>query len=298
PLPKAKTDEEIKKENEINSKDEEYDRYLKNTGSCEGLILEGKNKKFFLKKITPPYAKFNDAYMNDNYSNYLNDIGVKNMSNTLNMYINGPFEKAKIVYTETQNAIFNCAILHTRLKIGESILKYLKGSKKGEIVKKIEQQNKNTKTQIKAKCTELLNDTTASYKQILLDNVTWHYCFYRYYLDYLNSFSRNNINSFLKKVKDKNQKSTNIFTSTNQETVENVMGYLNKQKNMISDEINHVRTTYEQSLIAYQEFENTYGIHVMLLFIYDDYLQTRENIKKLLNPIGQLIYKIPKAQKQ
>jgi hypothetical protein len=39
-------------------------------------------------------------------------------------------------------------------------------------------------------------------------------------------------------------------------------------------------------------------LHIMLLFIEDDYILLRTNLSKLLNPISQLAYKIPQAQKK
>ena len=49
-------------------------------------------------------------------------------------------------------------------------------------------------------------------------------------------------------------------------------------------------------MIAFTEFEKTYAAHIILTFIQQDYLALRESLKQLLNPIGQVIYKISNAQ--
>jgi hypothetical protein len=53
---------------------------------------------------------------------------------------------------------------------------------------------------------------------------------------------------------------------------------------------------YNLSLISYSEFERTYEMHLWLTFIFEDYINLRKNLQSLLNPVGQVIYKISNAQ--
>ncbi|HBY75012.1 TPA: hypothetical protein DEG21_04005 [Patescibacteria group bacterium] len=71
-----------------------------------------------------------------------------------------------------------------------------------------------------------------------------------------------------------------------------------KNDSQIQNEITHSKDVYEQSLVAFNEFENTYPSHIILLFIYSEYIEIRNNLNKFLSPISQLMYKIPQAQKQ
>ena len=72
--------------------------------------------------------------------------------------------------------------------------------------------------------------------------------------------------------------------------------FLVTQVSQIDREIIRVRQIYKTALVAYGEFERTYGLHLILTFIYEDYRTLRDNLKSLLNPIGQVIYKIQNAQ--
>lgn len=59
----------------------------------------------------------------------------------------------------------------------------------------------------------------------------------------------------------------------------------------IQSELSHARSTHEKAFNAYSEFEKTYAQHVVLQIIYDDYIQLRKNLRDVMNPLSQLIYK-------
>jgi hypothetical protein len=71
-----------------------------------------------------------------------------------------------------------------------------------------------------------------------------------------------------------------------------------RSQNKLNAEIAHIKEVYPQAMVAFSEFEKTYASHIVLVFIHEDYKNLRESLKKLMNPIGQLIYKISNAQKQ
>ncbi len=70
-----------------------------------------------------------------------------------------------------------------------------------------------------------------------------------------------------------------------------------RSRNKLIQEITHVKEIYPQAMVAFNEFEKTYASHIVLVFILEDYIKLRDSLKKLMNPIGQLIYKISNAQK-
>ncbi|MDQ1343745.1 MAG: hypothetical protein QG650_465 [Patescibacteria group bacterium] len=64
----------------------------------------------------------------------------------------------------------------------------------------------------------------------------------------------------------------------------------------IDREIAHTREVFPQSMVAYNEFERTYASHVVSLFVLEDYVLLRDSLKKIMNPLGQSIYKASNAQ--
>jgi hypothetical protein len=71
---------------------------------------------------------------------------------------------------------------------------------------------------------------------------------------------------------------------------------INQVSSKITTEINHTKEIFPQAMVAFSEFEKTYASHVLLEFILQDYIDLRVSLKKLLNPIGQVIYKASNAQ--
>lgn len=229
------------------------------------------------------------------YNDYLSKVWASDIPDLI--FAKWPFEKSKVLYRETVNSVFNCAILKSKLKTWESIVKYIKKwDRSSNMVAKIQKQNDDIRSMIwEYKCTTAkLEWKEFSYKKTLVNNVTYHYCNYRYYLDYLKEFYRNNVWDKIKEVNKEAWTDTWTIVSTTEKLKDDIV----KDEFKISNEINHSKTVYEQSLIAFNEFENTYPSHVVLLFIYSEYIEIRNNLNKFLNPLSQLFYKIPQAQKQ
>lgn len=224
----------------------------------------------------------------DEYKNFLNS-SFKTTS-FWNLWTNA-LEQSKFIYTETQNAIFNCAIIQTKIKVWKSIMEYLKNKNlSSNISKKIDSLNKSLQKELEKKnCNWAPNWSQANLKNALLYNTTYHYCNYRAYLDYLTNFPIYNITWPKISSKTKTPKQDKIDSA---ELSKNVV----KQWNLVQKEIMNTKHIFEQSLYAFNEFENSYWIHIMLMFIFDDYVQIRDNLTKLLNPISQLVYKIPQCQ--
>lgn len=249
------------------------------------------NKWMSLLKVeTIPFVETSVDNNSDSiYNVYLNKIGA---GWTVDISLaSWPFEKSKIIYRETVNKNFNCAILKSKLKIWNSILKYIKKSdSSSNISAKIKTQNEDLKNMISEyKCATSENSQDFWYKKALVENVTYHYCNYRHYLNYLEVDSRNNIKGFItySSGAKKDEYSVNEYKTR-----------LAKNDLQIQNEIAHSKDTYEQALVAFNEFENTYPSHIILLFIYSEYIEIRNNLNKFLSPISQLMYKIPQAQKQ
>lgn len=88
-----------------------------------------------------------------------------------------------------------------------------------------------------------------------------------------------------------NSGSASLLTNTDGAAMEII-----HSANKITQEIAHTREVFPQAMVAFTEFEKTYASHIVLEFILQDYIDLRDSLKKLLNPIGQVIYKISNAQ--
>lgn len=259
----------------------------------------------FLPMNTPDYVKykteqngneFNDAKWFDKLQKFLWNFYNSNLTATT------PFEQAKFIYTETQNAVLNCAVIRSKMKIWEVVISEItKSNKNSNLIAKIKSQNKSLQSELdKRKCWKEWVTKTTSYKQILLDNMTFHYCNYRYYLNYLSNYPEYNIDTnrpVSSKVMSPSQ-ARDKAAKRSQIEARGVTKMLKKQMDVIAKESAHAKQVYNQSIAAFTEMENTYGLHIMLLFIYDDYIKIRDNLWKILNPVSQLAYKIPQCQSQ
>ncbi len=202
-----------------------------------------------------------------------------------------PLDQAKNVYVKVQNALYNCAVLEAKLKITDKILQIMKTDTTSNVVSKIEQAKENINSEISQRwCNKAPAEWKKSYREMLLNNVTYHYCNYKNYLNYLLNYSDYNLVNPSLSSKVKRPWDDKMSTA-------DALKFSSKQTISIQEEITHAKQVYNMSVSTFSEFENTYWLHILLTLIYDDYANIRTNLWKLLNPISQLAYKIPQAQK-
>jgi|GEM_PF-1305919 len=202
-------------------------------------------------------------------------------------------EKAQFVYKETMGTVYACAVLNAKLKIIKNLLNNVTIAK-SNIKQGLEKQESLLSKQLDTKfCRNISEDKKElSIKKILLDNTTYQYCNYRQYLYYLDYSSRNNLDTYFK---SKNIPNGTTDSSALKET-DGAATYTKYQNEHIKQEIAHVKEVFPQAMVAYTEFERTYASHVILELILQDYIDLRSTLKQLLNPIGQVIYKISNCQ--
>ncbi|EKE26088.1 MAG: hypothetical protein ACD_4C00441G0006 [uncultured bacterium (gcode 4)] len=260
--------------------DSQYNEFVRQSDSLCRFNEENQN---LLKVDDPPYMSYLDPNLDSNFNEYLERLKVNASLNPEDT----PFKKATIVYKETINQMFNCAMLNSKLKIWEKILNKLsKNDSESNILKSLKNQNTNIKQLVSDNwCRDFPEtDTNTNFKVILLDNAFRQNCIYRHYLNYMDNYLKNNINVTFAK---------NSWKPLDSKTTSDL---IKKSTTDIDSEIIHSNNTLKQALVWYSEFENTYWIHVLLLFIYDDFIKMRNNLNKFLNPLSQLYYKIPQAQ--
>lgn len=279
-----------------------YERYQENVKMyCK---LEGNipNKSSLWKEwksdslIKMEQVNYADITKNDGdeeYKTYLEKIQADTFGFSAIGLSTGPtfLEKASYVYKETMGAIYACAVMNAKVRITNDLLTKIP-TKQSNLKQRLTKQLAYTRKTMEQKgCREVKDTSELSLKKSLLDNTTYQYCNYRQYLYYLDNASEKSIGDYYNPHQGGTTNVPNLIGNTDIAVQE-----LAHAANKIRAEINHTKEVYPQALVAFTEFERTYASHVLLEFILQDYIDLRDSLKKLLNPIGQVIYKASNAQ--
>lgn len=178
--------------------------------------------------------------------------------------------------------------MNSKVRIFENLLTKIP-TVQSNLKQQLTTQLKHTISAMKEKCRTITDSSELSLKKAVLDNTTYQYCNYRQYLYYLDYTSKNTLNNFYASKNGSGNVSS--FQNTDAAALE-----IAQSANRIVSEIAHAKEVFPQAMVAYTEFEKTYASHVILEFILQDYINLRTTLKQLLNPIGQVIYKISNAQ--
>jgi len=204
-------------------------------------------------------------------------------------YTNIPLEAVKAQYRYNQNNIYNCWILQSQInsfKIVKELLKLDKSwTLKDTIEKKINSVIKKRNEELKdRKC--ILWKSLWLFKKKILNQTSYEYCKYNFYLEYLNEYYKNNI-------------STNIWNSdwskNNKTTINSINHKINSLSYMIQEEINHTDKMYDFAYNTYIQYENYLQIHILLELLKEDFIIFKTKLRWSLNPINQVVYKIINA---
>jgi len=185
--------------------------------------------------------------------------------------------------------IYTCAVINAKIRIIDTLLTKIP-STQSNLKEKLQQQSGLLQKNIENEhCREVKDTSELSMKKSLLDNTTYQYCNYRQYLFYLNSASKQSLDVYY-------SGSTSNNRSSPLDNTEAVAQKIAQSANKITNEISHTKEIFPQAMVAFNEFEKTYASHIVLEFILQDYIDLRESLKRVMNPIGQVIYKASNAQ--
>lgn len=187
------------------------------------------------------------------------------------------------------NTIYACAVMNAKIRIIGTLITKIPTTQ-SNTKKKLQNQLSVIKKNAGEKCRVVYDTSELSIKKILLDNTTYQYCNYRQYLYYLDNASKKSLATYYK-TNGSSASSSSLLTNTDSAAQE-----IARSAGKITAEIAHTREVYPQAMVAFTEFEKTYASHILLTLILQDYMDLRESLKKLLNPIGQVVYKIINAQ--
>lgn len=204
-------------------------------------------------------------------------------------------EIARIQYRNNMNRIFSCAIAAGRAEKLNKLLNIPKLSSEGSDIRtKLTNEKKRYENiMINANCNQNTDGSiTISIVDRLVRSATIEYCGYQYYLDYLDSNIKQDYTQALEQEKK-------IGNNGKYAIPQNTDTFLQKLTNSIwsiENELSRSKNTIQKAVVAYREMERTYTIHMLLVIIYDDYLNLRDNLKNYMNNLSQTFEKANNAQ--
>ena len=207
-------------------------------------------------------------------------------------------EVARIGYRTQMNALFACAVVSSRIDTIDTLQKLIDkkiSSKESEIRQKLKKESDRLKKNLTTlKC----NPTKSSDEQkkwemitSLVNTASHQYCHYRHYLGYLDS-------NIVDVTRVQNiEKWIGIGSGT---TVSTVTSWWNaaslRYQSALSQEIIRADTTLPKAIRSLIEMDQTYGAHILLTLIYDDYIRLRKSLSSYMNISSQLYQKAHNAQ--
>ena len=211
-------------------------------------------------------------------------------------------EVARIAYRTRMNSAFSCAIISSRIKtmkVLQDIINKKIYNKESEIHIKLKKEVDKLQIEVnKLTCnlpkTSWSDQTVSKTEEItVLINTTIHqYCQYRFYLGYLDS----NISEKLRDVQEIENK---IWKWEGTQIPKNTDEWVNIAPRYhldLSNEIIRADATLPKAIKSFQEMDQTYGAHVLLTLIYDDYIKLRKALSSYMNISSQLYQKANNAQ--
>lgn len=207
---------------------------------------------------------------------------------------------ASEVYKERMSAVFACAQLNLKIRVHQNVMDTVVAKKAtaGNTIRTLKAQNTALKQEMgRRNCADRTNTEGKSnllLKSQVLRQTTYEYCNYRHYLQYLKFNSQSRVAKTLtaQREKKKNDTSSEVVSGN----AEQLSSAISTYSAAIANEIEHTKNVFPQAMLAFNEFERNYPTHVIMLFILEDYVLLRDTLKKVMNPLGQVIYKASNAQ--
>lgn len=202
-------------------------------------------------------------------------------------------EVARIGYRSNMNRLFACAVLTSRYKtikeLQDIVNKKIK-NKNSEILEKLKKESDKLIQEWKK-----LNCKSEEKMEKIIEVVntaTLQYCHYRHYLGYLDS----NITANLRDIQEIERRIGRWSGTQIAKTTEEWANISPRYPRDLANEITRADTTLPKAIRTFQEMDQTYGAHIMLTFVYDDYKKLRDLLSKYMNQSSQLYQKAYNAQ--
>jgi hypothetical protein len=121
----------------------------------------------------------------------------------------------------------------------------------------------------------------------MVNTATYQYCHYRKYLSYLESQLTDNTSNTMTVDSDIGGANSGIIPKTSVELHTEVI----RRQSQIAHEIYRADSVLPRAIRAFKEMERTYAMHLLLVIIYDDFVQLRDNLHQYMNATSQLFEK-------
>ncbi len=210
------------------------------------------------------------------------------------------FYDTKNIYTENMNSIYKCALIDIQERWIEYIQKIISTSDKTWLLQKSMQSKINEeRTKIlnkkrEIRCWWLKSEATNNNKVILkkevLDQVSFEYCKYNFYLDYLRSYYQN-LNNLMWVDSEKSKNSKNYIE------IHTINEYFAAAQNEIDKQNEKIDKVFPFAFYAYSDYEENFILHLLLNIIKSDYIIARDLLAQVLWPLNQVLYKVKDAMK-
>ncbi len=274
------------------------------TDSCEkkGIIW---NETPGLWKITTDYSEFSSAGLNTLIGNIPQNIQdptersiIENKLDALKNQSSDIFRSAEVVriqYRSNMNAIFSCAIIASRQDKLERLQLAIKDkSNATDIKRKLDtEQKKYESLMTSMNCNQA---KTPSGKDKVVDRLAssamGEYCKYSYYLDYLEA---NIVSNYSEALRIDAAIGSGTGNTTPIDTDAGLQKILSRNTT-IANERSRAQDTVPKAVLAFQEMDRTYIVHLLLVIIYDDYLKLRDNLSIYMSAVSQTFEKAYNAQ--
>ncbi len=255
-----------------------------------------------LGKVTNDYAEFTSQGQNAQMSKIISSEIYPSEKTKLQKELDpkriGTFrgyktaEIARIQYRNNMNKIFSCSVSASRIQVVTQLQKLIQQAGSKEINEKLKKDIQKLKLNSPKNCSPTSSDTMKSYPAAIVRSATTEYCSYLFY------------NEYLEAQIDQNQ--TQVFEIEskigewweNASLPSNMWDYANlftSYSDQIQSNIARAQSTLPKALVAYREMERTYGVHIMLMIIYDDYLTLGQNLSTYLSAVSQFFEKVENA---
>ncbi len=207
-------------------------------------------------------------------------------------------EIARIQYRTAMDHTFACSVLKSRvntLSTLQEVINKTMGTKSSEIQNKLKKEADKMNALIGSlkDCNTENGEQSVPMSTKLVNTATRQYCHYGKYLQFLEKSL--DINS----AGIKSLEETIGNTPEKQKSIQNMIEWernLSSRQEAVKKEFSRAEQTLPRAIAAYREMERTYGAHILLVILYDDYVKLRENLSKYMNSMSQLLEKAYNAQ--
>ncbi|MBC7503631.1 hypothetical protein H7169_01555 [Candidatus Gracilibacteria bacterium] len=207
-------------------------------------------------------------------------------------------EVARIGYRSQMNALFACSVISSRIDTIDTLQKLIDkkiSSKESEIRQKLKKEADRLKknlTTLKCNPPKSSDERKKGEMIVSLTNTATHkYCYYRHYLGYLDS-------NIVDVTRTQNiEKGIGTGNGTTVSTVTSSWNSASlRYQSALSQEMIRADTTLPKAIRSLIEMDQTYGAHILLTIIYDDYIRLRKSLSSYMNISSQLYQKANNAQ--